>query len=95
MATPTELRDIATAMYDITRAVSPIPRSELRDAIGEVLLTTNISHRRIPETADTVAMCSCGDEWVCAEVKAVQALALLISRLTEDESARSNNGWRV
>jgi hypothetical protein len=95
MPTPTELSDIATAMHNITRPASPLPAGELRDAVGEVLTVTVQHHRRIPETEESVAMCSCGDEWVCAEVTAVRALAQVITRQTEDEAARANNGWRI
>jgi hypothetical protein len=95
MATPTELRDITVAMHDMTRPSSPIPAGELRDAVDEVLTATVGNHRLIPETPESVAMCRCGDEWVCAEVKAVRTVALIITRMAEDEAARVNNGWRI
>ncbi|MER6892004.1 hypothetical protein [Streptomyces halstedii] len=95
MSMPTELRDIAAAVRDVTRPSSPIPAGEVRDAVAEVLAATVRTHRRFPETAESVEMCSCGDEWACADVTAVRTLALVISRMAGDEAARVNRGWRI
>lgn len=95
MSTPPPIADIGEAIRTLTGAESPIQQRDIRDHLAALLEGITAGHRLIPETPDTVAWCTCGDEWVCADVEHASKLARAIVHARDDERARVGNNWRV
>ncbi|MGI5162775.1 hypothetical protein ACQEU3_47215 [Spirillospora sp. CA-253888] len=60
------------------------PYTPTDDALASLLSLIVHRHRHVPETEEWVAMCTCGEEWVCPELVAAMTLAAAIR-----EGARS------
>ena len=95
MSTPPPITDISEAIRVLASAESPISPGAFRDDLTTLLDGITAGHRLIPETNESVALCACGDEWVCADVEHAAQLARTITRAHDDERARVGNNWRV
>lgn len=95
MSTPEAIRDINEAIRALGRDRSLISHGEIRDAATGLLASIVSAHRRIAETPDTVAGCTCRDEWECGQVASAARLARTILAARDAEVARVGNGWVV
>lgn len=92
--TAQEREEISKACRMLDGPWSPLA-GELRNAAQDTLAAVHAWHRFVPETAEAVAGCSCGDEWACPQVSAAHRLARVIVAQAEERRIEAGNGWLV
>ncbi|WP_141576080.1 hypothetical protein [Actinomadura sp. WMMA1423] len=95
MSTPTAIADIHEGVRVLVGAESPIPPGDIRDHLAALLDGITAGHRLIPETDETVALCTCGDEWECGDVEHASKLARALISARDNERTRVGKNWRV
>lgn len=95
MSTPTAIADIHEGVRVLTGPASPIPPGNIRDHLVALLDGITAGHQLIPETDESVAGCTCGDEWECDDVEHAAKLARELIYARDVERDRVGNTWRT